>query len=369
MIGAILLAAGRSERFGSNKLQEKLDGKPVWLQSFLALSGHPEIDFVGIVCSEDLIPDVSDCGARFVVVGGASRQESCFRGLKALPADCEIVLIHDAARPWVSADVISRVIAGVKENGAAFPYVPVTDTIKQVSDGQVVTLKRSELAAVQTPQGARVDLILRAHESASGEATDDMALIEEFGHSPLPVLGDLANKKVTYQGDLSVQLEFRTGLGYDIHRFSDDPNRPMWLGGIEFDSRPGLDGHSDADALIHAVVDAILGAAGLGDIGLIFSNTDPRWKDCPSVHFLKHAAQVAGEAGWTIRHIDASVVAERPKVMKRREEICAALAAAAGIRPDQVSVKATTNEGLGAIGRSEGAAAFAVATLSRPMPS
>ena len=161
-------------------------------------------------------------------------------------------------------------------------------------------------------------------------------------------------------------MEIRTGLGYDVHAFSTDPNRPMWLGGIEYpEDKPGLDGHSDADALVHAVVDAVLGAVGLGDIGEHFPNTDPEWKDCPSLRFLEHAAHLVKAQKFDIINVDASVLAERPKIMPRRREMEEAMAQALGISSDRVSVKATTNERLGAIGRGEGIAAFAIATLRR----
>ena len=162
--------------------------------------------------------------------------------------------------------------------------------------------------------------------------------------------------------------EYRTGHGYDIHAFSDDPNRPMWLGGLEFDDRPGLEGHSDADAVLHAVVDALLGGACLGDIGEHFPNTDPRWKNRDSGHFLHHASLLLAENGWKITNIDVSILAERPKITPVRAQMQARIAELAGIDPSRVSVKATTNEGLGAIGRGEGIAAFAVAGLWRISP-
>lgn len=367
MTFAILLAAGSSQRYGKDKLWEPIAGMPVWLRSYNALK-QPGIAGVGIVTSRERCEDCADLAgdALFVVEGGSSRQESCLLGLRALPPEATHVLIHDAARPWASPELIGQVREAMEQHGAAGPGIPVTDTIKQVTEKGLVHLDRASLAAMQTPQGALVSWLLEAHAKSAGrELTDDLALLEAAGFPAVLVPGDPANRKVTHPGDLPMQTETRTGLGYDIHRFSDDLARPMWLGGVEFDSRPGLEGHSDADALLHAVVDALLGAARLGDIGQLYRNTDDRWKDMRSTFFLQEAGRLVREQGWEIVFVDASVVAERPKVMARRDEICESIGGALGISPDRVSVKATTNEGLGAIGRSEGVAAFAVATLSR----
>ncbi len=367
MIVGLLAAAGRSERFGADKLRREVGGAPVWLKSYRALAGHPEIDSVVIVCSAGHEEEMRRHAPEAIVVpGGASRQESVQRGLDALPSEAEIVLIHDAARPWVTEEVISRVIAGVRERGAAYPGIPVSDTIRQ-TDG--TTLDRSQLLAVQTPQGFRVELIRQAHAAGEPGATDDIKLVEAMGVSALAVEGDPANTKITHPTDLPMiePREYRTGLGYDVHRFSEDPDRPLWLGGIEFDDKPGLEGHSDADALLHAVVDSLLGAAGLGDIGEHYPNTDPRWKDAPSSLFLRETANRLRAEGWTIEHIDVAVLAERPKILPRRAEMIAHISAAIDVRINKVSIKATTNEGLGAIGRGEGIAAFATATLSRPL--
>ncbi len=371
-VAAILVAAGRSERFGQDKLWLPFRSGPLWASSYSVLSRCPGVEGVGLVVAAGREAEFSAlaAGALFVVPGGASRQESVARGLAAVPEGFDAVLIHDAARPFLTPDVVDRVLAGVRRSGAAYPAVPVTDTVRQVGSNGVATLDRSTLLAVQTPQGARLELLREAHELATGESTDDIALIEAIGHPAEAVEGDPANVKVTDPADLSRILgavETRTGLGYDIHAFSADPDRPMWLGGVEFDDRPGLDGHSDADALLHAVVDALLGAAGLGDIGVHFPNSDERWRGRESGHFVREAGRMVGEAGWEIVHVDASVMAERPRVMGRRHEICERIAGLLGIDPSRVSVKATTNEGLGAIGRGEGVACLAVATLARRM--
>jgi 2-C-methyl-D-erythritol 4-phosphate cytidylyltransferase/2-C-methyl-D-erythritol 2,4-cyclodiphosphate synthase len=194
-----------------------------------------------------------------------------------------------------------------------------------------------------------------------------MALLEALGVHTTFVDGEDTNFKLTTPADLNkIPMEYRTGLGYDIHSFSTDPDRPLWLGGVEFpNDKPGLEGHSDADALLHAVVDSLLGAASLGDIGVHYPPTDPQWKNVSSLIFLQETGMILKEKGWSIVNIDSTVLAERPKVMARRQEICEAIARALDISPDRVSVKATTNEKLGAIGREEGIAAFATATLRR----
>lgn len=341
------------------------DGRAVWEAAFAALARHPGVLGVGIVTREDLMGAMSGVGAAFVVAGGETRTESVRRGLAAVPEGTEIVLVHDAARPWVTAEVIDRVIAGARAAGACVPGVAVTDTVRDVEVG---TLDRGRLRAVQTPQGFTIGILREAYAEGE-EGTDDASLVERLGYSVTVVEGDAANRKVTFRGDLEGQMmmETRTGLGYDVHRFSEEVNRPLWLGGVLFEGEgPGLEGHSDADALLHAVVDAVLGAASLGDIGEHFSNKDPRWKDKASVFFVEHARDLVREQGWRILNADVSVIAERPRILPRRDAIRRVIADALGLEIDRVSVKATTNEGLGAIGRGEGVSAFAVATLVRP---
>jgi 2-C-methyl-D-erythritol 4-phosphate cytidylyltransferase/2-C-methyl-D-erythritol 2,4-cyclodiphosphate synthase len=372
MIAAVLAAAGRSVRFGADKLQEIVEGREVWLASLEALRSHPEIGFVIIVAHEDRLAEIASAsGGAPVVAGGSTRAESVARGIAACPAEAQFILVHDAARPFVSPQVISRVIAAIRSEGAAFAAVPVTDSIKMAGEDGIQPLERSRLWAAQTPQGGRADWMRLACLHPPGSATDEAEALHAAGFPCLPALGDPANRKITHPGDLPSQdtlMETRTGIGYDIHAFSADPDRPLWLGGIEFDDRPGLEGHSDADALLHAIADAVLGAAGLGDIGEHFKNTDPRWKDRRSRHFVEASVEMAAQAGWQLRFIDASVMAERPKISPRKLEMRLAIAEMAGLPIESISLKATTNEGLGAIGRGEGIAALAVATLARISP-
>lgn len=360
---AIILAAGRGERMGFDKVQFPLRGKPVWRYSFETFASHPLVEGVGIVGTVDC-PE-----AHFVVAGGSSRTESSAKGLAAIPDWAEIVLIHDAARPFVSHDVISRVIEGVKSYGAATPGIPSADTIKRVGPDGPETLNRQELFATQTPQGAWREPLLTLYRDNTMEYTDDMAILEANGIQPQIVAGEPSNFKITTPEDLARavgllgQPEIRTGLGYDIHRFSEDPDRPMWLGGVKFENIAGLDGHSDADAVLHAVVDALLGAGSLGDIGALFPNTDPQWKNAPSIQFVTYAAEQLEKRGWQILNIDIAVIAEAPKVMIRAVEIRETIARAIRSEIERISIKATTNEQLGSLGRGEGIAAFATATI------
>ncbi len=360
MISAVLAAAGMGRRFGSDKLRARVGGQEVWMASLRALQSHPQIDEIIVVAAPGRLEEMAALApGACVVEGGAERRDSVARGIEAVSPDAEIILVHDAARPFVSREVIDRVLEVISEHGAAFAAVPVTDTIKRGSE----SLPRAELWAAQTPQGARADWMRRACLNPPVTATDEAEALTAAGFECPPALGDPANIKITRPEDLP--METRTGLGYDIHRFSEEPDRPLWLGGIEFDDRPGLEGHSDADALLHAVADAILGAASLGDIGEHFQNTDPRWKNCPSRQFVQASAEMAERQGWKIRHIDVSVMAERPKISPRKEEMRKVIAEMAGISAEEVSIKATTNEGLGSIGRGEGIAALAIATLTR----
>lgn len=365
-VGAVILAAGRGTRFGGNKVRARLGGKPVWRWSFDTFLCHPKVGQVVMVCPAELYESyLTEAGEGRVVAGGESRRESCAIGVGLLDG-CDIVLVHDAARPFVSPQLIDAVLEATLQKEAAGPAIPVTDTLRNL-DGEIVD--RSQLVGMQTPQGARVDDLRRAQATVSGEVTDDLALLQGLGMKPEIIEGDPTNFKITTEDDLAKARgivgfrETRTGLGYDIHQFSSDPARPLFVGGVEFEGA-GLEGHSDADALLHAVVDSLLGAASLGDIGQHFPNTDPEWKDRASVDFLTYAAKLVGEHGWKVVNVDATVVAERPKVMSQALAIRSVIAGAIGCPIGSVSIKATTNEKLGAIGRSEGLAAFAVATLT-----
>jgi 2-C-methyl-D-erythritol 4-phosphate cytidylyltransferase / 2-C-methyl-D-erythritol 2,4-cyclodiphosphate synthase len=370
MVSALLLAAGSSSRYGQNKLDEVLpDGRTVWRTSYDLLAKHPLIREVIVVASPEMLSEIaSKLPLTRVVPGGESRQESCRAGFMALDDEAEILLVHDAARPFATPELVTAVIEAAREHEAAYPGLKVVDTIREVGGEQSRTLNRADLRSVQTPQAGRVELFRQAFSEVRDELTDDMALLEQIGVNPCCVPGEPNNIKVTYPSDLQnlrpESMEIRTGFGYDIHRFSDDPERPLMLGGVAFPG-PGLEGHSDADVLLHAITDAVLGAAAMDDIGVHFPNTDPEWKNADSLRFLARAVELVSAEGWKIQHIDATILAEKPKVMPRRIEIRTSIANACGLQLDQVSLKATTHEGLGSIGRAEGIVAQAVATLRR----
>jgi 2-C-methyl-D-erythritol 4-phosphate cytidylyltransferase/2-C-methyl-D-erythritol 2,4-cyclodiphosphate synthase len=322
-----------------------------------------------------------------VVAGGETRAESVRNGLNALPPHTEIVLVHDAARPLVSSKLIRAIIEATARVGAAVPGTPLSDTVKRVDTAGLVraTVPRSAdiagqtfsgLTAVQTPQGARLALLRAAYERldfAHAALTDEASLIEALGEPVAVVPGEPTNIKITHQEDLNhanmllrhlAPPETRTGLGYDVHAFAaPEAGRKLFLGGVEIPHDRGLEGHSDADVLLHAVCDALLGAASLGDIGILFPNTDPTYKGISSLRLLSIVGERVGQAGWRIVNIDAAVVAEAPKLMPHRPAMQQAMAECLDIEPERISVKATTAEKLGFIGRREGIECTAIATL------
>ncbi len=313
-------------------------------------------------------------------IGGASRQRSVANGLEALAAleaPPQIVLIHDAARPFADAALIARAIESAKEFGAAAPGLPLADTIKEINrDGKVVASpQRAALRAVQTPQAFGFDLILKAHRAAASndmEFTDDAMIAEYAGHAVHIFEGDPNNFKLTTAEDflratsllLGALPDVRMGQGYDVHAFAEGDK--IWLGGVAIPHSQGLAGHSDADVLSHAITDAILGAIASGDIGAHFPPSDPQWKGAASSIFLAHAAKLVAERSGLIAHIDATIICEAPKIGPHRDIIRASLARIVGVEMDRVAVKATTTERLGFTGRREGIAALAVATVRLP---
>ncbi|MHB8634941.1 MAG: 2-C-methyl-D-erythritol 2,4-cyclodiphosphate synthase [Fimbriimonadaceae bacterium] len=362
-VAVVIVAAGSGARFGSDKIAQSLGGKPLWRWSYDLFLRHPAVAEIVVVGGDHLV------GAKKRVDGGPTRQESSRLGVEAVSSIPSYILVHDAARPFVSEAVVDAVIAGCRAVGAAAPVVPVVDTLRSTDIG-APPVDRARLVAMQTPQGGLAELVRRAHAAASEEHTDEVALIEALGSSWQPVQGSYQNFKVTVPEDLiraraMLTHETRTGFGYDVHAFSRDPDRPLWLGGVHFPDHAGLDGHSDADVLLHAVADALLGGGVMGDIGQHFAPGDPRWKNMPSVSFIEQVGKMLAADGWEVVHIDSTVVAETPKVMAQANAIRARIATALRISASQVSVKATTNEGLGSIGRGEGIAALATATIER----
>jgi 2-C-methyl-D-erythritol 4-phosphate cytidylyltransferase/2-C-methyl-D-erythritol 2,4-cyclodiphosphate synthase len=314
-----------------------------------------------------------------IVAGGARRQDSVANAADAVASDTDVVLVHDAARPFVSAAAISRAIAAAVEHGAAIVGVTAVDTVKRVDrrGGTAIvveTIPRETIVLAQTPQAFRREVLEAAVAAGRRgvEATDEAMLAEQAGHRVHVVEGDTGNVKMTTAEDLARARAdgdaprggaARAGVGYDLHRLVE--GRPLILGGVTIPSALGALGHSDADAAAHAVTDALLGAACLGDIGRHFPDTDPRWKGASSLELLRQCATLAREAGYAVLNVDVAIVLERPKIAPHLPAIRAGLAGALGIGLDAVSVKGKTNEGVDAVGRGEAIAAHAVALLGR----
>lgn len=392
MTFALLLAAGASKRFfaslpeslkfsESNRNSSKLfweivPGVPLWKISYESLRKHPLIENIGIVCREGDESQFEDSGAAFVVSGGDTRTRSCKRGLKSIPQEAEWILVHDAARPFVSPVLIEQVIHVAEKHGAAIPVVPVWDCLKKIADiTQGITevqqtLSREGIYLAQTPQVARRDWLEKAL-NVEQDYPDEAAALEVAGFPVKVVMGESTNLKVTTYSDfqliqkMAAESETAVGIGYDVHAFSDDPTRRLVLGGVAFTGRGGLRGHSDADVILHALTDAILGACGLGDIGQHFPDNDPKWKDAKSSVFVEQAVEWARKGGWNISHTDITLLAEEPRISEKRETIRERVASLLRIEKNRVNIKATTSEGIGAIGRREGIAALAVVTLKR----
>lgn len=382
-VAALIVAAGTGSRFGSAvpKVFMPLGGAPLLAWSLRAFGAHPEVGSVVVVVAPEYAEHTRQlCAAGLslpwqVVDGGPERRVSVCNGLRALREFTpDLVAIHDGARPLVSSDVISDSLAVARRCGAALATVGVVDTVKQVDADLciIATLDRSQLQLAQTPQTFRYDLILSAHERADAEGwdvTDDAMLVERLGHPVHASRGDRRNLKITVPEDLAMAewlLENnkptqRIGHGFDVHRLVE--GRRLVLGGVEIEHEKGLLGHSDADAALHAVCDAILGAAGLGDIGQHFPDTDPAYKDADSLQLLRRVGQLARDAGWTIGNLDATILCQAPKLAPHIPAMRERTAAALEISPDLINYKATTTEKLGPIGEGQAIAAEAVALL------
>ena len=382
MISAVLVAAGSSTRMGFDKLSFDLGGETVLHRSIRAFDQCPQIGEIVLVAGKNrafVEQQAVGCTKPVqIVAGGATRAESAKNGV--LAAHGELVAVHDAARPFVSPAVIAAVLEAAARCGAAAPAVPVKDTIKQAvpGDGKTVpeaclvrsTPDRSTLYAVQTPQCFDRTQYLAALQELDVEkarlVTDDCSLFELTGRSVQLTQGDYANLKITTREDLPrpVQKEetrMRIGHGYDVHRLVE--GRKLILGGVEIPFEKGLLGHSDADVLAHAVMDAVLGAAALGDIGQHFPDNDPAYAGADSLELARHVARILSEHGYRVENIDATILCQRPKLAPHIPAMRANLAAAFGLPVDAVSVKATTEEHLGFTGEGLGIAAHAVALI------
>ena len=383
-VSAVLVAAGSSTRMGFDKLSFDLGGETVLHRSIRAFEQCPDVTEIVLVAGKNrafVEQQAADCAKPVrIVPGGATRAESAKNGV--LAAAGEIVAVHDAARPFVSQAVIAAALAAAARCGAAAPAVPVKDTIKLAArgDGKAVpdnclvknTPDRSTLYAVQTPQCFERAAYLAALEELDEEkarlVTDDCSLFELAGRPVQLTQGDYANLKITTREDLprpeqKEEHKMRIGHGYDVHRLVED--RKLILGGVEIPFEKGLLGHSDADVLTHAVMDAVLGAAALGDIGQHFPDNDPAYAGADSLKLASHVAQILKEHGYRIENIDATILCQRPKLAPHIPAMRANLAATFGLPADAVSVKATTEEHLGFTGEGLGIAAHAVALIER----
>ena len=367
---ALIVAGGRGVRAGDGvpKQYRDIGGVPVLRHAIEAFVCHPAIDGVQVVIHADdaalYAKAVAGLGLPAPVHGGATRQQSVLAGLEALEATH--VLIHDAARPFVTGGMIDRVVAALGHHDGATPALPLVDSLRSgdaMVDGEV---DRARLHRVQTPQGFRLDAIVAAHRAASADATDDVAVARAAGIAVALVAGDEIAFKLTTPADftraeamLAGRMIPRTALGFDVHRFG--PGDHLWLCGVRLPYSNGLIGHSDADVGLHALTDALLGTIGAGDIGTHFPPSDPQWRGASSDRFLAHACALVRAAGGVIDHLDLTIIAEAPKVGPHRAAFVARVAAITGCA--SVSIKATTTEGLGFTGRGEGIAAQAVASV------
>jgi 2-C-methyl-D-erythritol 4-phosphate cytidylyltransferase/2-C-methyl-D-erythritol 2,4-cyclodiphosphate synthase len=382
---AILVAAGRGLRAGSGgpKQYRSIGGQTVIFRAMAPFCRHPQIFAVQPVLNPDDTAIFNDAVIALrhepPAIGGATRQASVHAGLEALASQRpDVVLIHDAARPFVSAALISRAIEAVSRTGAAVPAIPVTDTIKLIDgSGNVeATPERARLRVAQTPQAFRFDVILNAHRRAARDGrsdfTDDAALAEWAGLTVATFEGDPANMKLTTPEDFvreearlgAVLGDVRIGNGYDVHAFGDGDH--VMICGVRVPHNKGFLAHSDGDVGLHALVDAILGALADGDIGSHFPPSDPRWKGAASDQFLKYAVDRVAARGGRIAHLDVTLICERPKIGPLRDTMRARIAEIAGLALSRVAVKATTSERLGFTGREEGIAAVASATIRLP---
>ena len=372
-ITALIVAAGNGSRAGGSipKQYQMLAGKPLLHWTLDAFLSHPDVNKILLVvdpgAEQHWRPLLNLDQHIAICAGGDNRQASVLNGLNALEADApDLVLIHDGARPFLSSGLISRLITETPPGGGAMPGLQVSDTLRRVEDdacGDIVP--REGVWRAQTPQCFAFPAILSAHRAAAGEAhTDDVAIAVAAGLPVQAIEGEAANIKITTPDDL-IRAEahlhgpdIRVGSGYDVHRFG--PGDHLWLGGVRIPHVQGLIGHSDADVVLHALTDAMLGAAGAGDIGQHFPPSDPQWRDAASHQFVAHACDLLLKAGGQLLNADLTIIAEAPKIGPHRDAMRVEIARITGLDPARVNIKATTTEKLGFTGRGEGLAAQAV---------
>lgn len=376
-VTAIITAAGKGSRMKASLPKQflELHGRSVLERAVEPFQNSCYVDDILVVSDKDFEELCKNICCKFskvkeVVTGGNERQDSVNNGLKHVHEG--YVLIHDGARPYVTEEVINNVIFDTEKFGAAVPCVPVKETVRQlqgknfaeVKSADSKTLDRNSLYTVQTPQGFETTLIKEAFKKAYEEGfygTDDASLAERMGVQVAISEGSYANIKITTKEDLPVEM--RVGTGYDVHRL--EVNRKLFLCGVEIPFEKGLLGHSDADVAVHALMDAMLGAAAMGDIGKHFPDSDMRYKDISSMKLLEKVKELVKEKGWTLNNADITIMAQRPKLLPYIGQMKENIAAALDIEPDCINVKATTTERLGFVGREEGIAAEAVCILNR----
>ena len=375
-VAVIIAAAGKGERLGSTlpKQYLKIGGEPVLIRALKTFEKMDAIDYIFVVAGKDYLQHCSDLIERSgltkvesIVAGGDSRQDSVFNALQemnSIKPGVEYVLIHDGARPFISEEVISNVLDETATSGAAVACVAMKNSVRRVSEDSSESVDREDYVSVQTPQGFRKSMLIDAYEKAYDDnfyGSDDAAIVEHAGGSIAIVDGEYQNIKITTREDLP--MENRVGTGFDVHRLVE--GRPLILGGVEIPWEKGLLGHSDADVLVHAVMDALLGAAAMGDIGKMFPDTDPEYEGIISLLLLQKVRDTLEDAFYKVGNVDVTVMAQRPKLQPYVEEMRENIAECLGVDAGRISVKATTTEGLGYTGREEGIAAEAVASIYR----
>lgn len=385
LIAALIVAAGTGERMGGGipKQYQLLGGVSLLRRTVKKLQECRQLDLIQVVISgehaEFYRDACGDLGLLPPVTGGSTRQESVYKGLQALASHApQQVLIHDAARPFVSSGLVERMLTAVENCPAVIPALPIKETIKRADDSVVKeTIAREALITVQTPQAFDYQTILQAHATMQGKAlTDDAAVCEAAGIEVQWVQGDTENIKMTTQDDMRLaeqwigqSMEIRVGQGIDVHRMvthRSTERQVLRLGGIDLPSTKCLEGHSDADAVLHAIVDAILGAIGEGDIGVYFPCNDPKWKGVDSAVFLEEAMRKLREKGGAVVNLDVTVLCEIPKINPHRETMRGRVAEIMEVEASRINIKATTTESLGFLGRKEGLCAQAVVSVKLP---
>jgi 2-C-methyl-D-erythritol 4-phosphate cytidylyltransferase/2-C-methyl-D-erythritol 2,4-cyclodiphosphate synthase len=376
-IAAIIVAAGKGERAGASLPKQfvTVGGKTLLAHAVTALARHPRIERTVVVVAEGqkelAAHALGDILVDAIVIGGAERQQSVAAGMAAI-GDARIVLIHDAARPFLPSSVVDRLIAALDTADGAIPALSVVDTLAKAGEELGDVVDRNGLIRVQTPQAFRAHAIRDAHNRWTGTAaTDDAQMARAAGYQVAVVEGHAMLEKITQPADFAEaerkwnqRFISRTGLGYDVHRLA--AGEDLWLCGLKIDHEKGLAGHSDADVALHALTDALLGALADGDIGTHFPPSDPQWRGAASHRFVEHAATLIRQAGGVIDHVDVTIICEAPKIGPHRDAMRSAVARMLAVPIKKVSIKATTTERLGFTGRGEGIAAQAAATIRLP---